>query len=276
MRTRLLSTLALLSLIVLASAMPANAAQKPIPGIKKTREFKQLKTYVNFLQLKRNAPTSNAQKGVYKAKLKTRRTSANLKATALYDRRILRISKRDDDQQRRQIRQIRHNQSIRVTNLNNTLNARLGQLNAAEDAAVDRVNAGFNAKINPLSRKRTILQKRLAKTTNLVKRTRITKKIAQIQRKLNTLVDSRQVSANAVAARYNGRANTVKNLFTARIARAQASARKQVRQARSAYKRLFRQQIGAAKQRKAADITLITAQRDRGAGFIEQMPPLNN
>ncbi|MGK2931235.1 MAG: hypothetical protein ACSLFD_00405 [Solirubrobacterales bacterium] len=274
MRTRLLSTLALLSLIVLASAMPANAAQAPIPSIKKTREFKQLKTYVNFLQVKRNTPASNAQKGVYKAKLKTRRTSANLKATALYNRRILRISKRDDGKQRRQIRQIRHNQKIRVAGLTSTLNTRLARLNASENAAVDRVNAGFNAKINPLSRKRAILQKRLDKTTNPVKRTKISGKITQIQRKLNSLVNARQASANAVVDRYNARANTVKNLITARIARVQASARKQVRQAKAAYKRLFRQQISAAKQRKAADVTLITAQRDRGAGFIEEMPPV--
>jgi len=274
MRTRLLSTLALITLMLFGAAT-ANAAQRPIPSIKNTPEFRQLKTYVNFLGIKKNTPTSNAQKGVYRAKLKGKRTSANLKATSLFNRRITRISKRDDDSQRRDIRRIRHNQKVKIAKLNNVLNTRLARLNAAQNAAVDRVNAGFSARINSNSRKRDILQKRLNKTTNPVKRTKINDKIIAIQRKLNSLINARQASANAVIARYNARGNNVKNIFTARIARAQASARKQIRQAKAAYKRLYRAAIAAAKQRKAADITLITAQRDRGAGFIEQMPPIN-
>ena len=274
MRTRLLSTLALITLMLFGAAT-ANAAQRPIPSIKNTPEFRSLKTYVNFLGLKKNTPTSNAQKGVYKAKLKGKRTSANLKATALYNRRITRISKRDDSKQRSDIRRIRHNQKIKVANLNTTLNTRLDRLNAAQNAAVDRVNAGFAAKINSNTRKRNILQKRLNNTTNPVRRTKINNKIIAVQRKLNTLINARQDSANAVVARHNARGNAVKNIFTARIAKAQASARKQIRQAKAAYKRLYRAAIGAAKQRKAADVTLITAQRDRGAGFIEQMPPIS-
>jgi hypothetical protein len=272
MRTRLLSLLALLSLFALASALPASAAQSPIPSIKKTREFHQLKTYVNFLQLKRNDPASRAQKGVYKAKLKSRRTSANIKANSLFNRRITRISKRDDNEQRLQIKQIRHNQKLRVADLNNTLNSRLSRLAVGENAAVDRVNAGFAAKINPLTRKREILQRRLNKTTNPVKRTRISNKINSIQRKLNRLTDARQTTVNTVIDRYNARAASRRNVFTARILKVKAAARKGIQQARSAFKRLYRQEVAAARQRKAADITLITAQRDRGAGFIEQMP----
>jgi len=272
MRTRLLTTLALITLTLFGFAASANAAQKPIPSIKSTPEFRQLKGYVATLFAKRDKVTTNAQKGVYKANLKTRRTKANLKATALYNRRVLRISKQDDNKQRRAIKQIRSTQKIRVAKLNDTLNSRLGKLNAKQNAAVDAVNAQYANRIDPLTRKRAILQKRLDKTTNAAKRAKITGKINAVQRQINTLVNARQAAANAVVERYNARAANVKDLFAGRIANVKAAAANQIKQAKSAYKRLYRQQLAAARQKKTADITLITSIRDRGAGYIEQMP----
>lgn len=275
MRTRAFSILALLSLLVLASAMPANAAQKPIPGIKKTPEFRALQRFVTFLETKVEVPTSEAQKGTYKIKLKTRRTSANLKSTALYNRRITRLSKRDDKKQRNQIRQIRSNQKARVTNLTTALNTRLDRLDAKEEAAVGRVNGEYAGRIGSLTRKRAILQERLDRATDPAKRTKISNKITEVQTQINKLVSARQAAANDVVARYDDREAEVKDLFATRIDNVQDAGRRAVARAKRAYERLYRNEIAAAKQLKAGQFALITAQRDLGAGYIEQMPPIS-
>ncbi|MBK5231576.1 MAG: hypothetical protein JJE13_01150 [Thermoleophilia bacterium] len=272
MRTRLLSTFALITLAVLGFASTATAAQKPIPSIKTTPEFRQLKGYVATLFAKRNVQTTNAKKGVYKANLKTRRTKANLKASSLYNRRVIRISKQDDNKQRRAIGRLRHTGRIRVANLNATLTSRLNRLNAQQNVAVDGINRGFAVRIDPNTRKRGILQTRLRKTTNPAKRAKITAKITAVQNRINKLVNARQAAANAVVARYNARASNVKGIFAGRISSVKASIARQIKRAKNAYKRLYRQQLAAARQKKTADVTLITSVRDRGAGYIEQMP----
>ncbi len=272
MRTRLLSSLALITLALFGFASSANAAQKPIPSIKSTPEFRQLKGFVSTLFAKRNVRTTNARKGAFKTTLKTRRTKANLKATALYNRRDLRISKQDDKKERRAIKQVRDTQKVRIARLNGSLNDRLGALNAKQNLAVGAINAKYANRIDPLSRKRVILQKRLAKTTNAAKRTRIARKITAVQRQINSFVNARQAAVNAVAARYNVRAANVKDLFAGKFANVRAAAKRQITQARSAYRRLYRQQLAAARQRKSAEVSLITTVRDRGAGYIEQMP----
>lgn len=274
MKTRLLSTLALFSLIVLGAASPATAGKRPIPGIKKTPEYRTLKRYVNFLGTKRDVPATNNRKATYRLKLKAKRTDANLKAKALYNRRITRISRRDDDKQRRVIRKIRHNQKVRVTRLTASLNVRLGKLNAKQAIAVSRINANFAPRIDSLVSKRTKLQKKLAKAKRPARRAAIIVKINKVQRKINRIVDKRQAAVNSVVARYDGRARSVKSLFTARINNVRKSARSDVRQAKRAYKRLYRDDIRSAKQRKRGEIDLITGLAARGSGYISQMPPI--
>ncbi|MDQ2700423.1 MAG: hypothetical protein M3Y23_03735, partial [Actinomycetota bacterium] len=172
MKTRLLSSLALLSLMVLAMASPA-AAQKPIPPIQQTAQFKGLKRYVNTLAEKKNKPATPARKATFRTKLSTKRTAANQKAKALYNQRVNRISKQDDQQERRQVKSIRQNQKQQVNSLNDKLNSKLSSLGVKEAAAIARINSTYANRIDPLERKRAILRKRLAKTTNPVKRERL-------------------------------------------------------------------------------------------------------
>jgi len=64
----------------------------------------------------------------------------------------------------------------------------------------------------------------------------------------------------------------VKDLFAGRTANVQADARRQITRAKNAFKRLYRTQVRAAKQKRAAEVTLITSVRDRGTEYIRQMP----
>jgi hypothetical protein len=272
MRTRAPFVLVLVSMFALVSAMPAQGAKQPVPGIKKTPQFRALERFVTFLGTRAEVPTSEAQKGAYRIKLKTRRTSANLKATALFNRRIDRLSKRDDKKQREQIRQIRSNQKIRVNNLRAALNVRLGRLENEAQAAVARVNDSYDERIGSLTRKRNILQERLDKATEPARRNKISGKIEAVQAQINKLVGERQSEANDEVARYEGRKAEVNELFSARIDNAQDAGRRAVAAAKRAYERLYRKEIAAAKSLKAGEIAIITAQRDLGAGYIDRMP----
>ena len=197
MKTRLLSALALLTLIAVAFASPA-AAQQPIPNIDQTQPYKALKRYVGFLDSKRSVPASNEKKATFKLNLANRRTKANLKAKSLYTRRITRISKQDDNKQRRQIKLIRQAQKAKVADLNTNLANRLASLRAKENTAIARVNAKYSSRIDSLTNKRNILRKRLDKTTNPAKRDKITIKINATQKQINKLVNSRNADVDVV------------------------------------------------------------------------------
>jgi len=272
MKTRLLSTLVLLPLIALASAAPASA-QKPIPNINQTQPYKSLKSYVSFLQSKRTVPASTEKKATYKLTLSSRRTKANLKSKSLYNRRVTRISKQDDNKQRRQIKVIRQAQKAKVNDLKSGLADRLASLQSKENAAIARVNAEYNSRITSLTNKRDILRKRLDKTTNPAKRDKITIKINATQKQINKLVNSRNADVDVVQTKYNGKVDNVNDLFAAKIQRAKDSAANQITQAKNAYKKIYRAQIAAAKTKKASEISLITDLANRGTGYIAEMPP---
>jgi len=273
MKTRLLSTLALLSLIVLAFASPA-AAQKPIPNINSTAPYKALKRYVEFLNSKRAVPTSTEQKGVYKISLSGKRTKANLKAKALYNRRSIRISKQDDNKQRKQIKLIRQAQKEKIADINANLASRLASLRAKENSAISRINAEYDSRITSLTNKRTILQKRLDKATSAAQREKITLKINATQKQINKLANSKQADLQVVETKYDGRISNLNDLFAAKIQRAKDSSAAQIQQAKNAYKKLYRQQLAAAKQKQASEISLITDLSNRGLGYIAEMPPI--
>lgn len=271
MKTRLLFTLVLLPILALVAVAPASA-QQPIPGIKNTAEFRSMKNYVSNLSTKRNIPASTTRKSKFRSTLKTKRVKANAKAKSLYKRKVVRISKQDDNKERRQVKQVRQAQKSAITGLKADLASRLGSLRAKQAAAIARASASFNSRIQPLSNKRRILQKRLDKTKNPLKRNRITLKINSVQRQINTLVNARTSKANEVKSKYDLRIGNLNDLYDARVQKARASAAKQIQQARNAYKRLFREQLATAREKKSNNIELITNLRDRGAGYIDAMP----
>ncbi len=263
----------LLTLTAVAVAGPI-AAQAKVPGIKTTPEYKTLKRYVGTLQAKRNTPASPAKKTTFRTNLATKRTAANTKVKLLYNRRILIISKRDDNKQRRAIKQIRQNQKSDVNSLKARLVNKVNILQDKSAAAVARVKAPYAVKIQKFANKRAILAKRLKKTTNPAKRIKIQDKISSIQRKINTLSAQSQDAANAVSNKYNARIVAVNSLYSAKISNVKARAAADIQQAKAAYKRLYKDAISATKELRSNEFELVTSLRDRGAGYIDQMPPV--
>jgi len=274
MKIRLVALLALIATGLVFAASPASA-QRPIPGIKQTAAYKQLKNYVSVLYSKRNTPASNARKGTYKTNLSNRRKNANTKVQSLYSQKLVRISKQDDNKQRRDIKRIRQNQKSQVQSLNARLAVRLGALQDKQNSAQNRVYASYAIQINPLADKRDRLKRQLSRTVNPAKRTQLTRQINKIQTKLNALVNDRTTDLNNLNNRFALKTQALNNQFGAKIASVKAQAQKQIQQERNAWRTTFRVQIQAAKTTRDAQKDMVSTVAERGFGYIEQMPPLN-
>lgn len=274
MKIRLLAVLAILSTGFLLAASPASA-QKPIPGIKQTVAFKQMKNYVQFLFTKRNTPVFAAKRQTYKTTLTTRRKNANVKVNALFRQKVNRIKKQDDNQERRQVKQIRLNQKQQVQGLKQELAERLADLQADQNAAVQRVYNKYAPQINSKADRRDQLKRQLRRTTNPVRRERLIRQINRLQSQINGLVSDRNTQVNNINGRYAARATSVTNLYNSRIANARANAQRQIQQARNAWRQTFRTQFQAAKTRREAQRELVGTVASRGFGYIQQMPPVN-
>lgn len=249
------------------------AAQKPIPGIKSTAPFKSLKRYVNVLQGKVNVPASATRKQQYRTNLSVRRANANAKVKQLFARRTARIAKQDDKQERRDIKRIRSSQKAQIQNLQNQLSNRLNSLQMKESAAIARINARYAPRLDPLVNKRASLEAKLAKAKTPAKRNAIRTKINRTQTKINTIVNARQDDINATASRYDARAANVRSLFNAKIANVRAKTKQQIAYQKNEWKKIYRGQLSNAKERRSNEFDLVSNLRERGSGYIDQMPP---
>ncbi len=274
MKLRLVTIIALIATGFALTASPASA-QRPIPGIKQTVAFKKMKNYVQFLYSKRNTATPAARKTIYRNTLTTRRNNANVKVVALYRQKLNRLSKQDDNQQRRQIKQIRINQKNQVQDLRQDLAERLAELQANQNAAIQRVYNQYQPKINIRADKRDRFKRQLRRTVNPTRRAQLIRKIDNLQTQINALVSDRNTDVNNINSRYAARQTSITNLYNSRIANVKANAQQQIQQARNAWRRTFRTQVQAAKTRRNAQKELVGTVAQRGFGYIEQMPPVN-
>lgn len=271
MKLRLLTILVALSTGFAVAATPASA-QRPIPGIKETVAFKQMKNYTEFLFSKRNTPVFAAKRQTYRTTLTTRRKNANLKVNSLYSQKINRLKKQDNNQERRQVKLIRINQKNQVQGLQQELAQRLAELNSDQNEAVQRIFNSYAPQINSRANKRNRLKAQLRRTSNPVRRAKLIRQIDTIQTRINALVNDRTTDVNNVNSRYSARITSVNNLYNSRIANARANAQRQIQQARNAWRQTFRTQLSAAKTRRGAQKDLVGTVASRGFGYIEQMP----
>lgn len=274
MKIRLVALLVTLATGFVLTASPASA-QQPIPGIKQTVAFKQLKNYVQLLYGKRDTPVFSKRRQIYRTNLTSRRKNANLKVNALFRQKVNRIKKQDDNQERRQIKQIRISQKRQVQELQGDLADRLADLNADQNAAIQRVYDRYAGQINSRAAKRDRLKAQLRRTTNPTRRAKLIRQIDKLQTQINGLVSDRTTDVNGINSRYAARASSVTNLFNSRIAKVKATAKRQIQQARNAWRQTFRTQHEAAKTRREAQRDLVGTVADRGFGYIQQMPPVN-
>lgn len=263
----------LLALATLAF-VGTGAAQAKVPGIKTTPQYKSLNSFVVQLQSNRNTPATATKKSNYRTKLRSKGTAANTKVKSTYDQRLLIISKKDDVKQRREIKRILQGQKRDVLTLQARQIDKVNILQNKQTAAVNRATAPFESKITSLSNKRFVLEKRLAKTTKPAQRLKIQNKLTSVQKQINSLSVQAQTAANAASNRYNDRIVAVNALFKSKIAAVKTRANSAIEASKNAYKQTFRDQIDTAKDLRTNEFELVSSLRDRGTGYIDQMPPV--
>lgn len=270
-RIKKLSLAFLLPVLLVALAGEASA-QKPIPGIKKTAEYRSLLSYVNFLQTKKSTPASSSQKQTYRTNLNNRRAKTNNTVKKLYNRRLIRIEKQDDRAERRQIKKVRQQQKRRVAQLNGEKGERIGEAGSTYRARVSQINANYAGRIDSKVNKRRRLRAKLNRTTNPIAREVLLTQIESLGPTIRRLKDARQRQFNQASARYRAKVNGINARFSARIAGTKRFYKSLVRQIKDNWKKTFREDIRAAKSRRDSEFSLVTGLHNRGAGYIDQMP----
>ena len=53
-----------------------------------------------------------------------------------------------------------------------------------------------------------------------------------------------------------------------------SKAKRQIAYQKNEWKKIYREQLGDAKERRSDEFELVTNLRDRGAGYIDRMPPV--
>lgn len=270
-KVKLLASVSLLLVAVFGLAGPANA-KSPIPGIKKTAEYRSLLSYVDFLKGKKSTPASSSQKETYRNNLSNRRLKANGKVKKLYNRRLARIESRDDRAERRQIKRTRQTQKRRVAKLNREKGQRINDARATYQAKVNSANAYYSGSIASKVRKKRILRSKLNRTTNPIKREVLVAKIEAIGPKIRKLKAARNNQINQAAGAYQRRVDRVNSSFATRIAGAKRFYKSIVRRIKRDWRETYRRDIRSAKQLRDDQFSLVTNLRNRGSGYIDQMP----
>lgn len=272
MKKRFLSSVALLPVLALAFTVPA-VAQQPIPGIRSTPQYQGMKSYVNKLEAKRNDPASVAQKAAFTATLGNHRSRVAAKAESLYQKRINRITKEMNAKIARQTAKIKQQRRNQVLALKNARNNRLAALQQNRNNKIDAINANYDAKANPLIKKRAKLQRKLAKATDPDKRALLKTQIQELGDQITELATAKQDKIQLVNTNYAARTQDVKDQASEKISNVRASAARQISEVKTTIERTFKDDVARAKARKAREFAAIDNLRERGAGYIEEMPP---
>ena len=269
-----LPLLALVLLLVFGSAGTATA-QTSSQNLKTTAQYRSLKDFVNTLRAQSSTPATVERKRSLRTQLGNKRNKVNAKVKAIFKQTVNRIKRKDDVQERRQVKRIRQNQKSQVSALQSSLNAQLRNIAANERLAQNRVTERYAHRINPLARERAALKRRLALAKNRAQRDALTRRINAVQDELNTLVDTRQSALNAVETRFDSRTDTANSLTATKIQRVKASAKRQIMQARRAWKSLFREEFAEAKEKRADNFEAVADLHGDGLEYIQEMPLLS-
>ena len=252
-------------------AGPAQA-QKPIPGIKKTAEWRSLESYVTTLQGKVSTPTTETQKQTYRTNLGNRRLKANAKVKALYQRRLTRITSRDQKKEQRQIAQIRANEKNKVNQLKNDRAARLATARATIDSKVASIKASYAASLDSARSNLRRLKTSLARTKDPFRRQVILQRIDTVQNQIDQLRSQQRQKIDDARSRHRAKVAQIRSAYADRIASSRDYYDSLVVTVKNTWKKLYREDVQQIKQRRTSEYQLVTNLRDRGAGYIDQMP----
>lgn len=270
-RTFFAASLSILALTGLGLATQASA-QKPIPGITQTSQWKSLKAYVNTLQAKRNTPATSTQKANFRSRLSTKQNATNQRVKQLYAQSLNRLKAKDSAKERAAIKKVRQNQSRAVAELKASLAARLGVARNTYSRAVNKIQDRYSFRITSEQRNLKKLRRNLARTTDPLQRQLILSKIDVVKRELSQQKKARSNDLAQANDYYQSQVRTITLRYDNRIVNTRAYYKSLVRQVKASWKVIYDNDVAAAKSKRTKEFSLVSGLKARGTGYIDQMP----
>jgi hypothetical protein len=259
--------IALLVPVLMLALAPAQAAT---PGIRSTREYQQLKTYVQELEAKKDQPQTPAEIQKYRSELRQKRAKAAGKVRALYQDQLSKAKQRRDVRKAK-VQQLKQRKRQTLADLRQAQRDRLSAIAADRRAALSRINTRASARLDTLGKQRAKLQRRIAKATNPVTRQNLREELQAVQEQISTVTESTRDDIRIANNKYDDQAEQAKENFGQRIERAVAQANRAIQTLQQRLRELYQSAKENAQQRRAGEFADVKALYDRGVGYIGQM-----
>lgn len=254
--------------------MPAVAdAQQPIPGIKQTGQWKSMKNYVSFLQSRQSTLATPAEKQTFTSQLANKQLATNAKVKALYSRSIQRIVNRDQRAEKKQIKKIRRGEKSQLNQLRGQRARAIGaaQLRwAANNAAI---RSQYSSRISKAKKNLRSLQRALKKTSNPFRRATLVSHINTVTEKISLLAQGQKTQLQNARQAYQIRVSKIRRKFAAQATDIRARYQRLVVEVKNSWKKIYRNDLRAAKERRQGQFQLVTNLRRSGNEYIAAMPP---
>jgi len=271
MSTRVAASVISLIAAGLLIAGPAEAKQ-PIPGITKTGQWRALKSYVNELETKRNTPATAEQKATFRQRLNAKQAAANARVKKLYTQRRQRVINRDTAKERAQIRKLQNAANRQVGQLTNERSGRLATAKLTFATQIARIRDRYAGALAKDNRQLKRLERNLRKTRNPFQRQVILSHIDTIENDITQLKRARTKNIDSATSIHQEKVSAIRTKYADRIARTRAYYSSVIKRVKAAWKTIYADDIAAAKSQRTKQFQLVTNLRNRGKGYIDQMP----
>lgn len=254
------------------SSAPANAAN---PGIRSTKQYQALKSYVSELNAEKSQQQTPAQISKYRSELSTKRARAAAKVRVLYQNRMSQAKDRRDKRKAKVVA-LKQRRNSQVAQLKNARQSRLNQIAAERRAAIARINGRYAAKQDKLNKQLTKARKKLAKATNPVVKQNLREEISAIQDDLDSLAQEKRDDLNVANNKYDNRTENAKDSYAQRIQNVIEQANARISNLQTNLREAYQRSKQLAQQRRADEFRLVRSKYTEGVGYINQMPVENN
>lgn len=271
MKTRTIATLIPFIAAGLFIAAPSQA-QQPIPGIKQTGQWRDLNAYVDQLQAKRSTPATAEQKANFRSRLNAKQSAANSRVKKLYSQRLQQIINRDQAQEQRRIQKLLDASNRRVGQLQGQRSSRIATAKANFANQLDRIRSRYAASLAADSRQLETLRRNLARTTNPFQRQIILQHIETVQNDISQLRSAQSKEISSATDDHRQKIASIRQRFAARIKSTRSYYQGLIDQVQDAWKKIYDDDVRAVKAQRDNEFQLVTTLRNRGAGYIDQMP----
>ena len=271
MKTRVAVAIVPLIATGLLVANPAQA-QQPVPGITQTAQWQALKTYVNQLQTQRNTPATAQQKATFQQRLNAKQASANSRVKKLYNQRLQQVINRDTAKERRQIQKLQGAADRQVGQLADQRSGRIAIAKATFARQIARIRDRYATALATDSRQLKRLERNLRRTRDPFQRQVILGHIETIENDMNQLKQSQTRNIDNATSIHQEKVSAIRSKYADKIAKTRAYYKGLITQVKAAWQTIYADDVAATKSVRTKQFQLVTNLRNRGTGYIDQMP----